>query len=326
MVLQRINALFNCKISIVRALWDQMMFPYLVRQSGAGVIFFPVQEGMLFPPVPQVVLIHDLAPLRSPKGVPLLRKLSYLTRIPFVLSRSTAIVTTSQSVKAQLLQQYRHIHENKVSVVNLGYDSIRFHTKALNSISLAKYGLKPNKYLLYLGSISRNKNIHNIIIAYSKSQCKDWQLVIAGKALDPDYKVELFQLIKNNCLEPNVAILDYVNSDDLPSLYCGASLFIFPSYYEGFGLPILEAMACGVPVITSNRYSMPEVAGDAAELVDPDNPEQIAEAIRRILTDPALWRDMAERGLQRVTLFSWHKAASQVLSVCEAAAVDNFIS
>ena len=319
-VLQGVNALCQGRISMIRAVWDQLMFPRLVKKNHVDVVFFPVQEGMLFSPVPQVVLLIDMAPLFHHGGVPFLRKLSYLTRVPFVLSRAAAIITISDSVKRQMLQKYRKINDKKVHVMHLGFDSSRFNPSAMNSSALVRYGLQDIKYVSYVGSINRNKNIHNIIISYSKSQCSDLYLVIAGKVLDPGYYKELVGLVKNYHLVERVKFIDYVSYDDLPSLYCGSSLFLFPSFYEGFGLPILEAMACGVPVITSDRHSMPEVAGDAAILVDPDDPDQLAEGIREILTNSAARNALVSKGLKHVESFSWERAAHQALKVCEDAA------
>jgi glycosyltransferase involved in cell wall biosynthesis len=316
-VLQRVSSLFKSNISIIRALWDQLVFPGLVKKTNIDVVFFPVQEGMLFPKVPQVVLLIDMAPLLNPEGIPYLRKLSYKTRVPLVLANSSAIITISQSVKQEIVQQYPYIDKNKIKVVHLGYDSARFHEYPSCTSTLMKYGLAEGKYVLYVGSICKNKNILRIMQSYLLSTCTDWNLVIAGNVIDFRYFDELIGFVKDSNLGEKIKWIDYVRYDDLPALYRGSSLFIFPSLYEGFGLPILEAMACGVPVITSNRHAMPEVAGDAALLVDPDNVDNIAKAIKEVLTNSDVRDELVAKGLRRVLAFSWDKAAYQVLKICE---------
>lgn len=318
-VLQCTSSYFKKNISVIRAFWDQLIFPGLVKKSNIDVVFFPVQEGMLFPRIPQVVLLIDMAPLLNPEGVPFLRQLSYKTRVPLVLANSSAVITISQSVKQEIIFKYPHIDEDKIKVVHLGYDSIRFNYLPTSDSTLKKYGLKDVKYILYVGSICKNKNIRNIIKSYLNSECTDWNLVIAGNISDLSYYDELMCIVTANNLCEKIIFIDYVSYDDLPVLYRSSSLFIFPSIYEGFGLPILEAMACGVPVITSNRHAMPEVAGGAAFLVDPDCVDEIAEAIKEILTNNDVREALVTKGLKRVQSFSWDKAAHQVLKICKDA-------
>jgi glycosyltransferase involved in cell wall biosynthesis len=125
----------------------------------------------------------------------------------------------------------------------------------------------------------------------------------------------IFETVKQLGLENHVHFMGFVPEDELPALYNGADLFVFPSLYEGFGLPVLEAMACGTPVITSNVSSLPEVAGNAALLVDPYNVDELADAMRRILSDPALAADLRARGLERAQQFSWERTAQETLAV-----------
>ncbi|MBC7946411.1 MAG: glycosyltransferase family 4 protein [Chitinophagaceae bacterium] len=318
-VLQGKKSFFKNNISVIRAVWDQLVFPGLVKKSNIDVVFFPVQEGMLFSRVPQVVLLIDMAPLLNPGGVPYMRQLSYMTRVPFVLANSSAIITISQSVKQEILLKYPSIDENKIKVVHLGYDCTRFYELPTSDSILMRYGLKDLKYILYVGSICENKNIRNIIKSYMISDCADWNLVIAGNVLDYNYYCELKCFVSANNLGEKIKFIDYVGYDDLPALYRGSSLFIFPSFYEGFGLPILEAMACGVPVVTSSRHAMPEVAGDAAFLVDPDCVDKIAVAIKEVLTNNDVRNALVTKGLKRVLDFSWEKSAHQVLKICEEA-------
>ena len=177
-----------------------------------------------------------------------------------------------------------------------------------------KYGLT-SPYILYVGKHHPYKNITNHLHAYTRHQevYQHLQLVIAGKR-DPR-QIALYQTAA--ALDPGDRIIftDFVPENDLFALYRNAHLFVFPSFYEGFGLPPLEAMACGVPVITSNAASLPEVVGDAAIQIDPTNVPELADAMRTVLTDHERWEDLRLKGRQRAQQFSWETAAIQPMRV-----------
>jgi glycosyltransferase involved in cell wall biosynthesis len=184
----------------------------------------------------------------------------------------------------------------------------------LNSVKL-RYGIK-SEFLLSVGNLQPRKNLCRLIKAFSliRGDIDQMQLVIVGGA--KWHVSEIYDLVSRLGLEKNVVFTSYVSDKDLVALYNLARVFVYPSLYEGFGLPILEAMACGTPVICSNTSSMPEVAGDAAVLIDPHNVEQIAETLLFVLLDPKLKQDLRERGLERATGFSWRRTAQQTLEVC----------
>jgi glycosyltransferase involved in cell wall biosynthesis len=180
-----------------------------------------------------------------------------------------------------------------------------------------KYGLSAGKFVLYVGVLEPRKNIPILLQAYQKlvNRGIDKKLVIVGKKGWMYH--EIFSTVKILKMENNVVFPGYVPEEDLPYLYNGASLFVYPSLYEGFGLPVLEAMSCGVAVVTSNVSSMPEISGDSALLVDPQDPEQLAKAMERVLTDNVLNNSLKERGLQRAGKFSWERTALETLRVYE---------
>ena len=181
---------------------------------------------------------------------------------------------------------------------------------------LREYGVEFT-YILYVGSVAARKNVPRLLEAYARLRdwSERWKLVIVGA-----HKWKSSPIVdaaQRLGLEPHLHFTEYVGEDHLPALYSGADLFAFPSLYEGFGLPILEAMACGTPVVTSNTSSLPEVAGDAAIIVDPNDVDAIAGAMRRVLEDPDLAQALQERGVARAAQFSWERTAQATVAVYE---------
>lgn len=179
---------------------------------------------------------------------------------------------------------------------------------------LQKYGIV-RPYILYVGALESRKNLPRLLEAYAQLRqwSTKWRLVIVGAR---KWKFSpIFETVQRLGLEPHVTFTGYVADEHLPALYAGADLFAFPSLYEGFGLPVLEAMACGTPVVTSNTSSLPEVAGDAAILVDPNSVGQIAEAMRSVLSQPTLAAELIEKGPARSGLFTWERTAQETIDV-----------
>jgi glycosyltransferase involved in cell wall biosynthesis len=188
----------------------------------------------------------------------------------------------------------------------------------------ARYGLS-DSYLLYVGTLHPRKNLVRLVQAFAltlrssfsmpESLPSDLQLVLAGQK--GRLYDELFAQVRKLGLTDRVVLAGYVPDADLPALLSGALAFVFPSLYEGFGLPILEAMACATPVVCSNVSSLPEVAGDAALLVEPLDTQSLAEAIHRIVTDKDLRRTLVERGFRQIRVFSWRRCAREILQILE---------
>lgn len=233
--------------------------------------------------------------------------------------RAERIITISNSSKKDIIRLL-HIPAEKIVVIPLAAGGLyrRIHDFESIKIFKEKYNLR-REYILYVGTLEPRKNIINLLRAYS-SLIKEHpdleeQLVVVGKK--GWLYTGIFKEVEELKLGDRVVFTGYVPDEDIVLFYNCARLFIYPSLYEGFGLPVLEAMACGTPVITSNRSSLPEVAGDAARLVDPENVEEIAQAMKEILSDDCLRSQMSKEGIGRARLFSWEKAAQETLKVYE---------
>lgn len=232
-----------------------------------------------------------------------------------ILSSSERIITVSDNTKKDLASFFS-IKEDRIMVTHLGVDDrfTRLNDDILSRKTAARYGL-PKKFILYVGNLGAHKNIFQLINAYSILARKgvEHKLVLAGSKGTAANKAD--ELIKALSLEKKVLMTGYINDEDLPAVYNLADVFVFPSLYEGFGLPVLEAMACGVPVAASNVSSIPEVAGDAAMLFDPNDPKDISSKIDKIIRDDALRNKLIIKGLERAKRFTWEDTARKTLEV-----------
>ena len=286
-----------------RIFWYQTQLNQLLKQSQTDLLFSPVSEGILFSSVPQIVTVHDLIPLKYPELNPKW-KYYYLYILPLILKQSRHIICVSQHTKQDLIEKYR-LDPETIDVVYLGYNRDLFHPQS-NSAVLQKYRL--DKYLLYVGDLRFYKNLSRCLTAFDRLPLNDYQLAIAGKKDDVFYP-EIKRQTAGLSSKDRIIFLDYVPAAELPILYSMAQSLVFASLYEGFGLPILEAMACGCPVIASNATSIPEVGGDSVAYVDPYDVDDIARVMYRILTDRELKTNLARQGLKRAKLFSWEQTA-----------------
>ncbi len=262
-----------------------------------------------------VITIHDLAFLLYPDILTADSKRYYHDQIGAAVRRADAILTVSEATRADVIDLLG-APAGKIHVTPEAADE-RFNPAAEEEIAhlRATYGL-PGEYLLFVGTFEPRKNLGGLLRAYAEIRAgvKDApQLVIAGRRgwLFDD----LFSLAEQLHLGPHVTWLENVSDGELPALYSGASAFCLPSRYEGFGLPALEAMACGTPMVVSDRGSLPEVVGGAGVLVNPDDPLSIAEGIRQVIGDATLAADLRRRGLERARQFTWRKMAAQTLAV-----------
>lgn len=269
------------------------------------------------PGQPTVLTVYDLIAMLHPQTVSLQARLFFRITTWLALRASDHVITISAATKQDLLTHF-HFPAQQVTSIPLAADP-RFQPQSSQAIAAVrqKYQL-PARYLLYLGINKPHKNLVRLIEAYailyysSSIQCPP-PLVIAG-AWDPRYP-EPKQRVEALGLSEIVHFLGPVEDADLPALYSGCTLFVFPSLYEGFGLPVLEAMACGAPVACGNRSSLPEAAGDAALLFDPTDTEAVAVAIKQALSDEGLRISLSERGLKQAKVFSWSHTAAETLKV-----------
>jgi len=269
-------------------------------------------------PARTVVTVHDLGYLHYPKAHTRWSRwyLHWSTRYN---ARAAAHVIADSLATKRDLTERGYAPTDKISVVYPGYDEDFAPIRDEHHLAeiRARYGL-PDAYVICVGTLQPRKNLAVLLDALSElpRQGRSVHLAIAGKK---GWLYEsLFAQVRHLGLEDRVHFLGYVPQPDLPALISGARAFLLPSLYEGFGLPVLEAMACGTAVICSDVSSLPEVAGDTAILVPPHDTEQLAKALCRLLDDDELRGELEQRGLRQVTRFSWAKAAQQTLQILEA--------
>ena len=290
--------------------------------SEPDVLFVPAHVLPLLHPHRSVVTVHDLGYLRYPDAhtAGARHYLDWSTR--WNAHQATAVLADSEATRADLVRFYGAVIE-KIHVVYLGRDAgLKQVSDPLCLANVrARYGLA-RRYLLYVGTLQPRKNLERIVHAFERicdrPELAELQLVLAGKQ-GWLYETLYSQVVRAG-LQGRVIFPGYVADEDLGALLSGATAFVFPSLYEGFGIPVLEAGGCGVPVITSNTSSLPEVAGDAALLVDPLDVDAIADAMYRLVTDEALRAELARRGFENVKRFSWDKCARETLAVLEGVA------
>lgn len=268
-----------------------------------------------------ILTIHDLIPFLFPEFYINMNKKSVYNYIKSNAERADIIVTSSEYSKKEIVKLL-NISEEKIKIVPAGIELLRYSKN--NSVQeieniTAKYKLPP-KFILYLGALEPRKNIPNIILGFSKYKEEkvdsDIKLVIAGKKA---WKYEkIFETYELSEYKKDIIFTDYVDEKDKIILYKMAKLFIFPSLYEGFGMPVLEAMASGTPVITSNNSSLPEVVGEAGILVNPDSVEEISEAIAKILDGEEDYvNDLIFKGKERAKNFTWEKSTKLLEDIYE---------
>jgi len=286
-----------------RLAWSQWRLPHLARRHRASLIFTPAPEGYLGPQtIPQVVMVHDLRPISHPERS--LQSLYFRAWVPPLLRQCRRILTNS-SFSAGEIQRCTGVPLERIGVIPLGVDLQRFQPAAPLD---TRHANRP--YLLHVGQAYPHKNLARLIQAFAVVAASepDLQLVLAGKP-HPSESPRLQALVHERGLGQRVQFRPYVPSEELPELMAGALAFVYPSLWEGFGLPVLEAMASGTPVLTSLGSGTEEAAGDAALLVDPWDPGALAAALRDLITQPRLRDDLRQRGLERVRAFSWERTA-----------------
>lgn len=248
-----------------------------------------------------MLTIHDVAFLTHSKSFSIFFQLYYKLIIPINIKRANKIITVSTNSKKDIEKYYLN-SIGKIEVIPLGKNK-KF--KVLK-------GVEKKKQLLYVGSINERKNFLGVLKAFNVLNIKGYKLLLVGNFSEifslNDETLKILDKTKKNL---NIEFLNYVSNDDLVKIYNESELFIFPSFYEGFGLPILEAMACGTPVVCSNTTSLPEVGGDAVIYCDPHDINDIKEKIELLLKNRALQKKMIEKGLKRVKSFTWEKCADR---------------
>jgi glycosyltransferase involved in cell wall biosynthesis len=281
-----------------------------------GARLFHATEHLLLPlhGIPTVLTVHDLIFRQLPQHHKRLNRWYLNLTMPLYCRRASRIIAVSEAARRDLIAAYG-VPSEKITVIYEAADP-RFCPQSAVAVAsaLARYDL-PARYLLFVGTIEPRKNLDRLLAAFERIYREGLSdaLVIVGKRgwLTDDF----FAALEHSPVREHVIFPGFVPDADLPAVYTGAQALVLPSLCEGFGLPVLEAMACRTPVICSNTSSLPEVAGDAALLIDPTDVDQIAGAITRVLTDSALSEQMRVRGEAQAARFSWERTAEETLAV-----------
>ncbi|AEK19265.1 group 1 glycosyl transferase [Methanococcus maripaludis X1] len=262
----------------------------------------------------KIITVYDISPILYPKTHKYSRVIMHKYFFPIILKSSDKIISISENTKRDIMDHFK-IPEDKIKVIPLASNK---NFKKLDENDILKIKSKYNfeyPFILYVGTLEPRKNIPNLLKAFYsiKKQEITHKLVIAG---GKGWKYqEIFKTIKKLNLQNDVIFTGYVPDEDLPGLYNAADLFVYPSLYEGFGLPPLEAMQCGTPVITSNTSSLPEVVGDAGIMINPYDVDELANKMYEVLTNEDLGNELSKQGIERAKLFSWKKCAEEHLKV-----------
>lgn len=320
-------ARYSKRIGLVRSLpdpvlvglrvLDRLFFEHRLRQTARRGDFDVYHEPNFFPPMvsnlPVVYTVHDLSLLKyrdkHPRERVQFSDLFFHSRLP----RAAHIITVSHFIKNEIIEELG-VPPHRVTTVHLAHGTVH-HPRCRAEIDRTlEQRAWPGEYVLFVGTLEPRKNLSLLVRALAIMKT-DIPLLLTGWAGWGEKS--WLDEIRSLGLRNRVVLTGYVDDETLACLYAGASAFVYPSFYEGFGLPVLEAMACGCPVVCSNRASLPEVAGDAALLIDPQDPEDLAHSIERVLHDSSLKECMVAKGIERSALFSWKKTALETLRVFE---------
>ncbi|GMR19027.1 MAG: glycosyltransferase family 1 protein [Patescibacteria group bacterium] len=310
----------------------QRFFPYkffrYATYAGLGVPLLPLEaffgrhDIYFFPDFVEyphwtgksVVVIHDLSFLKVPQYVAKFNEIFLRRFVSVSAKRADHLIANSEYTKQDIVNTYK-ISEDRVTVAYPGVDRKKFKPASKPQIEKVKekYGLE-KPFILYLGTLEPRKNIVSILKAYANLESRgDFNLVLAGKK-GWMYN-EIFRQVEDLGIEEDVIFTGFVPDEDKPVLLSAAEVFVYPSFFEGFGMPVVEAQACGTPVVTSNTTSLPEAAGGAALLVDPHQVDGLKGAVERLLSAAELRENLSAKGLENAKRFRWDESAGKVLNV-----------
>ena len=299
-----------------KLLWDQVAVPAYAKQKSLDLIYNPKLSIPLKTRCKTVLVMHGGAQFVLPHLFRWHDRLYFKTANRLFCRKADAIITGT-SAGAKDIVEYMGADAAKVHVINLGYNEYcRFLDKTATDLVKLKYSL-PDQFILFVGGINPVKNFSNLLKAYKKLRPEFRHKLVVVGFNRWKFSKDL-QTVSELGLDDSVIFSGFVSDEELPVFYNLASVLAFPSLYEGFGIPILEAMACGCPVITTKTGCVPEVAGNAALLADPYNPDEIAELIRKVLTEQTLREQLIKKGFERAQQFSWQKSAEKTLAIFES--------
>lgn len=301
----------------VFSLSEQLIIPGIIRREKLDLFHTPSFVAPLWQPCSSVMTIHDLTHLRFPNLFSKKVQWYYRLIVRPAARKMKKIITDSETSKSDILS-FLNIPEERIVVIPLGVDKAYKPQResGVTSLLLKRFQISGN-YILSLGNRKPHKNFIRLVEAFNllEKETKSGYLLVILVDNDPRYR-QIEKRVEELSLGRKVKVIsDFFSEEELSFLYSAADLFVLPSLYEGFGLPVLEAMACGTPVVASNTSSLPEVVGDAGILVDPYDHRKIAQAMYQVLGDRALWNRLREKGLDRAKIFTWEKTARKTLEV-----------
>ena len=294
------------------------ILPLLVKKHKLDIFYSGGNLIPLFCPAKTILVVHDLRFFY--KFDDFQRNTIKRYFYPLFVKRADKIISISKATTADIIK-FTSVLKNKIVTIHSGVDVANFYSEIKPPAQIfSKIGIDQNeKFILFVSSLFPRKNAHGLIKAYEILVRKykiPQRLVFAGK-IDSNYEPYLKNLCQELKISDKVIFTGFVNDNKLPDLYRAADVFVFPSLFEGFGIPLVEAMASGIPVVAINATTTPEIVGKAALLVEPDNTEELAEAIFKILNDLNLRNSLISKGLERVKQFSWKRTAKETLKVFE---------
>lgn len=300
-----------------RILWEQILLPFQARSRKIDALLSPGMTTPFFCPIPSILVIYDLQHVNQPQNFPLFHRFFLQTIIYLSAKTAKGIITISKHVKNDIIKHYRIRPEAiKVTYLGVNHDIFSPGTGQDNTGFRAKYKL-PEHYLLYAAALLPHKNHERLLQAFREiiKTMPDCMLVLTG-AWEKGYD-KIAAVVSALGLRHNVIMLGWLPFEDIVAIYRGSELFVYPTLHEGFGLPILEAMASGVPVVCSRIEPLIEVAGDAALLVEPMDPSDIAQGILSVLKNAQLRQELVGKGFERAKEFTWKKTTEETLRFIE---------
>lgn len=313
----RRNTRWDTRRPARRIAWEQTALPLLAGRERLALLHGTVNVNPQFAPCPTVVTIHDLSFLRYPEAFPAMQRTYLQQQVRRSARAAQRVIAISAATKRDVVTLFG-VPADRVEVVYNGVDAGFTPAPAADVEAFRQRHGLPARFLLHLGTLEPRKNLVRLVQAFARVKAQDpaqppLRLVLAGgKGWGYD---AIFAEVKQLGLENDVLFPGYIPDEELPWWYRAAAVFVYPSLLEGFGLPVIEAMACAAPVVTSNVSSLPEVAGDAALLVDPLEVDALAAALLRILRDDALAQELRARSVQQAARFSWANTARDTAAV-----------
>jgi len=307
----------NCALSATsrpaRILWEQFVLPFQIRRHAIDILFSAGNTAPFICPVPSFVMIHDLQHVNLPENFTRFQ-LFFLKTIIYMSARSArGVLTISEKSKTDIVRHYG-IAPERVFITHLASDAGSFHARSAKEVEAVreKYRL-PERFILYIASSLPHKNYSRLLDAFKLVKAKDPAVKLVLIGAREGGQGEISARIDRLGIKDDVVFSGWLPFEDIPLIYAASELFVFPSLHEGFGIPVLEAMASGVPVVCSGIEPLTEVAGDAAFFVDPFDPAAMADGILSLLGDKALRERLVASGLERAGEFSWEKTAAETV-------------